>query len=62
MDFIEILPWSDGYTMILVAVDRLSKYTHIIPLQHPYNVVTVAAAFMQEMIHLHEILELIVTN
>lgn len=37
MDFIDGLPSSQGKTMILVVVDRLSKYAHFIPLHYPYN-------------------------
>ena len=48
IDFIIGLPKSKGYEAILVVVDRLSKYSHFIPLKHPYTARSIAEVFCKE--------------
>ncbi|GAU49725.1 hypothetical protein TSUD_407960 [Trifolium subterraneum] len=55
MDFITGLPKSKQFEDILVVVDRLSKYSHFIPLKHPYIAKSVAEIFCKEVVRLHGI-------
>ena len=52
MDFIEGLPKSGGKTLILVVVDRLSKYSHFCGLSHPYTASSAAQIFIDQIFHL----------
>ena len=42
MDFITGLPKSEGKSVIMVIVDRLTKYAHFCALSHPFKASTVA--------------------
>lgn len=54
-DFIEGLLKSDGYTVILVVVDRFTKFAHLIPLRHPFTASQVASAVDKAVFKTHGI-------
>ncbi|KAJ1703813.1 hypothetical protein LUZ63_003592 [Rhynchospora breviuscula] len=62
MDFISGLPKSDGKTVILVIVDRFTKYAHFIPMAHPYKAKDVAQLFMDNIYKLHGLPMSIITD
>lgn len=53
MDFITGLPNSFGYTVIMVVIDRLSKYNHFLPLKTDYSSKSVADTFMKNVVKHH---------
>ncbi|KAG9453182.1 hypothetical protein H6P81_006086 [Aristolochia fimbriata] len=53
IDFIGGLPRAHHVDTILVVVDWLTKFSHFIPLSHPYTAKTVAEVFTKEVIRLH---------
>lgn len=62
MDFIEGLPKSRGRDVILVVVDRLTKYAHFLALSHPYSVQEVVHLFMDNIFKLHGMPTAIITD
>ena len=62
MDFVEALPKVHGKSVILIVVDRFSKYAHFIPLGHPYTASSVARAFFNDIVRLHGFPESIVSD
>lgn len=53
MDFIEGLLKASGFEVILVVVNRFSKYAHLLVLKHPYTTKAVANLFVKEVVRLH---------
>ena len=62
MDFIIGLTNSEGRSVIMVVVDRLTKYAHFCALSHPCKVSTVATAFMETIQKLHGNPKIIVSD
>ena len=62
MDFIEGLPKSEGYTVIMVVVDRLTKFAHFVAVKHPYTASSIAHLFMDNVVKLHGLPNSIVTD
>ena len=46
LDFVEGLLKSQGFEVILVVVDRLTKYVHFIPTSHPFIATKIASLYM----------------
>ena len=53
MDFVEGLPKSQMKDVILVAVDKFTKFVHFVALSHPYTAFKVAAFYMYHVFKLH---------
>ena len=62
MYFITSLPKSKGKSVIMVVVDRLTKYAHFCALSHPFKVSTIAIGFMDIVQKIHGIPNIIVSN
>jgi hypothetical protein len=62
MEFIEGLPKSKGKDVILVIVDRLTKYAHFLPLAHPFTAHQVANLFWDNICKLHGQPQVIVSD
>ena len=56
------LPKSEGKSVIMVVVDRLTKYVHFSSLSHPFKASKVATAFMETIKNLHGSPNIIVSD
>jgi hypothetical protein len=62
MNFVEGLLTSSKQNVILVIMDRFTKYVHFISLSHPYTASKVAALFLQHVFKLHGLPSSIVSD
>jgi hypothetical protein len=62
MDFIEGLPVSDNCSVIVVVVDRLTKYAHFFATKHPYTAQTIAQLLFDNVVKLHGLSQTVVTD
>jgi hypothetical protein len=62
MDFIEGLPPSNRFSIILVVVDRFTKYDHFFPIKHPYTTSSIAHIFLDNVVKLHGVPQSIVCD
>jgi hypothetical protein len=62
MDFVEGLPPSGGKNCVLVIVDKFSKFSHFVPIKHPFTAAVVAKLFMQHVYKLHGMPSVIISN
>lgn len=62
MDFITGLPKSEGKEVILVIIDKFTKYAHFIALSHLVRAVEVAQLFLERVYRLHGLPTKVITN
>ena len=62
MDFITGLPKSEGKNVIMVVVDRLTKYAHLCALSNPFSASTIATTFINIVQKLHGSPNIIVSD
>lgn len=62
MDFVEGLPMSENKNLILMVVNRFTKYAHFLSMKHPITVHSIARHFSDNIFKLHGLPSVIVTD
>lgn len=62
MDFVNEFPTSKGRSVIMVVLDRFSKFAHFVAMQHPYTAPKVAQIFIEEIFSLYGLPKAIVSD
>jgi hypothetical protein len=62
LDFSEALPRSHNCDVILVIIDRFTKYGHFLPMSHPFTALQVAQLFINSVYRLHGLPKIIVSD
>lgn len=62
MDFINVTAKVERYCVILVVIDRVSKYGHLLLLKHPYTTSSAAENFIRNVVKLYGIPKTIVSD
>lgn len=53
MDFIKGLPRSETTNCLMVIIDKFSKFSHFVPLHHPFSAQQIAQLFLDHIYRLH---------
>ena len=51
-----------GLTTILVAVDKLTKISHFIPVKDTYDVTNVVRVFINEIVRFHGVMKKVISD
>lgn len=62
LNFMEGLPKSEGYDVIMLVIDKFTKYAHFLALAHPYNVVQVAKMYFNQIYRLHGLPQALISD
>ena len=55
IDFVKGLPLLSGVDVILIVMDRLTKYAHFMGLRYPYTTAIMAKAYTDHIFKLHSL-------
>jgi transposase InsO family protein len=61
-DFVSGLPKSGGKDVLMVVIDKFTKYCHLLTLSHPFKAAEVAQIFLDSVYKLHGLPSSIITD